>query len=124
MIKHLIVPPPHLMNQWESEAVEECRSKQNYSAFDREALKLIKAASWGANQELEACVQWLRDSLATPSLVECFLAVRRPNQQSLKDQALEALEALPTPIGQVTVDRFNIIRRAIEQLPDDTSLDI
>jgi hypothetical protein len=38
----------------------------------------------------------------------------RPEPPSLKEQALEALEALPTPAGQVTADRLDTIRRALE----------
>ena len=45
-------------------------------------------------------------------------AARRPKPPSLKEQALEALEALPTPAGQVTADRLATIRRALEALDD------
>jgi hypothetical protein len=42
----------------------------------------------------------------------------RPKPPSDKELALEALEALPTPAGQVTADRLATIRRALEALDD------
>jgi hypothetical protein len=74
-----------------------------------------KAAQWGADQELEACCEWLQD----PDLnVDTYKlrASRRPKPPSLKEQALEALAHIlnnsSTELGA------NIIRRALEQLND------
>ena len=102
-----ITPPPELVQHWYNVAREH---KPDYE-FDI----ATQAARWGADQELEACCAWLRESLATPSLVECFLANRRPKPPSLKEQALEALDRMdqfPTAEDQHT------IRRALEALDD------
>ena len=93
--KHPITPPPELVLKW----------ARSSNAF-------YEAAQWGADQELEACCEWL----AYEALVGDLSAARRPEPPSLKEQALEALEALPTPAGQVTADRLATIRRALEAL--------
>jgi hypothetical protein len=76
-----------------------------------------EAARWGADQELEACCAWLAQSTSEP-YINALRIARRPKPPSLKEQALEALEALPTPAGQVTADRLATIRRALEALDD------
>ena len=118
MTDYPITPPPHLMNQWESEAVEECRSKQNYFGFERETLKLIKAARWGADRELEACCHLLR--LQGFDVVDDLRAARRPKPPSLKEQALMALEDGDIgPGASLTPVEVCIIRRALSELPND-----
>ena len=81
--------------------------------------KFMKLASrliqHGADQELEACVNYIDNNMSGNKARE-FRAIRRPKPPSLKEQALEALEALPTPTGQVTADCLDTIRRALEQL--------
>jgi hypothetical protein len=106
-----ITPPLELMQQWAAEywndPGEPIGNGEKYIA--------IQAAQWGADQELEACCKWI--PIATPWDEEQLRAARRP-KPSLKEQALEALEALPTPAGQVTADRLATIRRALEALDD------
>jgi hypothetical protein len=74
-----------------------------------------------ADQELAACCDWLdTEKILTKDggYIRKLRAARRPKPPSLKEQALEALEALPTPAGQVTADRLATIRRALEALDD------
>ena len=71
-----------------------------------------------ADQELEACCEWLEGNYNYPQVTHPLRTARRPKALSLKEQALEALEALPTPAGQVTADRLDTIRRALEALPE------
>jgi hypothetical protein len=76
----------------------------------------IQAAQWGADQELEACCEWLayegheHEHLA-------LRAARRPKPPSLKEQALNDLDDIPThdDEGRQVVDLSNI-RRALKQL--------
>ena len=107
-----ITPPLALIDQWWDEA------KQN-AKYDEPIGPLVatQAARWGANQELEACCEWLKAE-GYPGTVIDLRAARRPRSLSLKERALEALEALPTPAGQVTADRLDTIRRALEALND------
>jgi hypothetical protein len=79
-----------------------------------------QAARWGADQELEACCEWLED-------VDCddpqetakeLRTARRPNPTSLKQQALCALIDGIERGGHDQSD-IDTIRRALEALPDD-----
>ena len=105
--QHPITPPPELVQQWYQEADSQLRPYYVYIA--------IRAAQWGADQELAACCEWLayegheHEHLA-------LRAARRPKPPSLKEQALEALEHIlhnsSTELGAET------IRRALEALDD------
>jgi hypothetical protein len=102
-----ITPPPELVHQW----ADMLASRSDQAIF-------TMAAQWGADQELEACCEWLECNYNYPQVNHPLRAARRPEPPSLKEQALEALEALPTPAGQVTADRLATIRRALEALPE------
>jgi hypothetical protein len=106
-----ITPPTELVQQWENRIFDE---QENVDVL------LIEAYKAGADQELEACCEWLREfhQSKRPGGTENLRRSRRPKPPSLKEQALEALEALPTPAGQVTADRLATIRRALEALND------
>ena len=106
MTDHPITPPLELVEQW----VDMLTSRSDQAVF-------TMAAQWGANQELEACCEWItgQDWTWTSSQLR---AARRPKPPSLKEQALEALEEMNEPLGVVTVSRVSIIRRALEALDD------
>jgi len=112
--QHPITPPPELVREWNESALGAHFPPYGYSKYIA-----IQAAHWGADQELEACCEWLRESLATPSLVECFLSNRRPKPPSLKEQALAALSEADQGLNKSEwQQRSNTIRRALEQLTD------
>ena len=46
--QHPITPPPELVQQW----ADMLSSRSDHAVF-------TMAAQWGADQELEACVEWL-----------------------------------------------------------------
>ena len=75
-----------------------------------------------ADQELAACREWLTGKdlawIASQLHFARQVDTSRTGAPTLKEQALEALEALPTPAGQVTADRLDTIRRALEALPE------
>ena len=102
---HPITPPPELVQQWMQEA-----SGQPPGPDARVIATL--AARWGADQELEACCEWLEDhDCDDPQEVAKRLrAARRPKPLSLKEQALLLCNDYIDPEG--------IIRRALESLPD------
>ena len=111
------VPPPELVEQWSDIKPMENAVVQNWVKI------ATQAAQWGSDQELEACGRWLEDQLCMPpdaraDVITQLNGSRRPKPPSLKEQALEALEALPTPAGQVTADRLDTIRRALDALDD------
>lgn len=99
---HPAIPPADLLKKWED------------LWFDEEEhadVLLIRAFQAGADQELEACCEWVQDYAECGALLHL---VRRPKSPSLKEQALEALESLK----QRTTDPNIIepIRLAVEQL--------
>jgi hypothetical protein len=107
---HPITPPAKLVQQWS--AASPIQSNDENWAY--ELFIAHRAAQWGADQELEACCA-LMDNWG---LEESDLrAARRPKPQSLKEQALEALERMHDTC-LMTWDN-DTIRRALEALPDD-----
>ena len=104
--EHPITPPPHLVQQWTNSA---------HSEFGI----ATSAARWGADTELEACVQWIKDNCYSISVTDHLRAARRPKPPSLKEQALAELELLR---GDANAHGLGFdapaIRRALESLPD------
>jgi hypothetical protein len=109
-----ITPPPELRQLWAQQAQR--MNPRDPIAWQEHIAN--QAAQWGADMELEACCEWLECNYNYPQVNHPLRAARRPKPPSLKEQALEALEALPTPAGQVTADRLATIRRALEALDD------
>jgi hypothetical protein len=106
--QHLITPPAELVQQW----ADMLASRSDEAVFSL-------AAQWGADQELEACIDWISvwHGLEHPELlIELLRAARRPKPQSLKEQALDAHNRMMA--GEETQDDWAIVRRALEQLDD------
>jgi hypothetical protein len=106
--QHSITPPPELVEQWE-EQFEAGRSL--YAMFE----DIYRA---GADQELEACCEWLRKELYALA-ADGICAARRPKPPSLKEQAqieLDRLIALIPSEGALAM--VEPIRRALEALDD------
>jgi hypothetical protein len=73
------------------------------------------AAQWGADEELDACCEWLdREGWSGES--RQLRAARRPKPPSLKEQALAALEVIPKLVGFES--ERDTIRAALEALDD------
>jgi hypothetical protein len=119
--EHPITPPLELVKQWD----REWREQQNAPVIGWSANLLAyvaaRAAQWGADQELEACCEWLdREGWSGES--RQLRAARRPKPPSLKEQALSALENLNSEClleGFECPEKVATIRRALEQLPDN-----
>ena len=116
MTDHPITPPPELVASLRNSAPHGIPIRD--AGVTRELWLINYAYVAGADQELEACCEWLKKNTDYHITIEFLRAARRPKPPSLKEQALEALEALPTPAGQVTADRLDTIRRALEALDD------
>lgn len=106
--QHPIQPSPELVNQ--------CMEMRNVGS-SLGAICIV-AAQWGANQELEACCEWL-DERAVLNGSTALRIARRPKPPSLKEQALEILEINNDVDSQLSAVHYNIIRRALEALPND-----
>jgi hypothetical protein len=76
-------------------------------------------ARWGADQELEACCEWLRSKDILEPAIDALRTDRRPKPPSLKEQALEIVRGTPVnSAGLYSYEHVEIIRRALEQLDD------
>jgi hypothetical protein len=112
--RHPIAPPPELVQQWDDEGTAMFRPEYQHHLTAR-------AAQWGADQELEACVEWLEDvDCDDPQeTANCLRAARRPKPPSLKEQAQSELDRLIALIpAQGALAMAEPIRRALEQLDD------
>jgi hypothetical protein len=116
MTEHPITPPPELVQQW--------WDGTHGALYEFEAVT-TQAARWGADQELEACCEWLRknpDAYEVTASQAVYLdfdlgAARRPKPQSLKEQALDELH-ISFDRGYLKEGAADTIRRALEQLDD------
>ena len=75
-----------------------------------------EAARWGADQELQACCTAIDEVPGGWADSRHLRHVRRPKPPSLKKQALAAQQRMWD--GTSNHDDWNLIRRALEQLPD------
>ena len=103
--QHPITPPAELVQGWYED-------KTDYF------IDMIRAAQWGADQELEACCDWLGEpehSRRARGASE-LRAARRPKPMSLKEQALALLNKAEDPSWDI--NDFSIVRKALEQLDD------
>ena len=112
--EHPISLPPELIQQWWD---------GTHGAFYEFEAVAIQAARWGADQELEACIQyfheydpsWGEDS----ELIAGLRKHRRPKPPSLREQALLQLDTLNADLGMHGMGcDLSQIRRALESLPD------
>jgi hypothetical protein len=80
-----------------------------------------QAARWGADQELEACCEWMQKRGLHPEYWRDLRDARRPKPPSLKKQAYDALDTYiygePDPKDKERT--YNTILRALEALPND-----
>jgi hypothetical protein len=78
------------------------------------------AAQWGADQELEACCEWLdRNNQWARVDIDELRDGRRPKPPSLKEQAIAELdEAVIRGDCLSTSSAVHTIRRALEALPE------
>jgi hypothetical protein len=106
-----ITPPPELVRQWME------RTEYDEHTWFYESYIAEQAAQWGADQELVACGNYLKQCAAweEEDVIE-FYNYRRPKPPSLKEQALNAHNRMMA--GEETQDGWAIVRRALEALPE------
>ena len=105
-----ITPPPVLVQQWWDDF--------NGAFYEFEAITATVFQA-GADQELEACCEWLAkpEVALTGKGPNDLRAARRPKAPSLKEQALQSVKRFES--GQDLMGDLDTIRRALEQLPDN-----
>ena len=120
MTENNITPPPELVQQLCNEAI--LHAVDGAKRGEIEVWLIQEAFRAGADQELEACCEWL-DKEGWSGESRQLRAARRPKAPSLKEQALAELEKVDmlwdtTEFSQETLNSLDTIRRALEQLDD------
>ena len=117
-MEHPITPPDELVNQWFKKA---CKDPYNGGKFIMaQTLKDFanSAARWGADQELEACCEWLDRRLFGRDEIAELRAARRPKAPSKADLALAKLTSLEELAQAMGHSPDDTIRRALERLKE------
>jgi hypothetical protein len=109
--QHPITPPPELVREWMAEYFG-CTASDELSGSER--FLAARAAQWGADQELEACCEWLMYEQDRQGL----RAARRPKPPSLKEQSIALIDRIQAAKEAWDISELGTIRRALEQLPD------
>ena len=129
-----ITPPPELVDKWVNQSPH--IDPEGYIATHAaqwgadqqlrlDAEQIEKAYQAGADQELEACCEWLVRNYNYPEAGNPLRATRRPKPPSLKEEAMQALCRFMAGEGhddcteEEIEDDFKTIRRALDALPDD-----
>lgn len=112
--EHSLTPPPELVQQWE----EQFLKRPTINGCFIQSYIAAKAAQWGADQELVACGNYLKQCAAweEEDVIE-FYNYRRPKPPSLKKQALSDLTHAYNA-DKIDDTTFENLRRALEQLDD------
>jgi len=110
MTERTIIPPPELVQQWINE---------EHGIFAEHLAN--RAAQWGADQELLACGNYLKQCAAWEEEdVTEFYNYRRPRSLSLKELALESVKRFEKS-GEFFSDQMReleFIRKALETIND------
>jgi hypothetical protein len=122
---NLINPPSELVKQWIDEpqyiTEEQLGKRVNMVSMNEvKFLKIInKASQYGADQELEACCEWLDNEIGASDPND-LRADRRPKPPSLKSEAIAELENMVNVAKAFGFGGTNptAIRRALETLPE------
>lgn len=110
-MEHPITPPTELVLDW-------CKQWTCHGGTIHQYLA-TQAARWGADQELEACCEWMQKRGLHPEYWRDLRAARRPKPPSLKEQALLQLDTLNADLAMHGRGcDLSQIRRALEQLND------
>ena len=112
--QHSVTPSPELVREW-CEQLFGCPDEPEINAYELARL----AAQYGADQELDACVELLDIYSYPGTWIDLLRAARRPKPPTLKQQALNALQRYISGETVLIDASIDTIRLALEQLPDD-----
>jgi len=113
--QHPLTPPPELVQQWDIEGRHQdyCTVASHIAA---------RAAQWGADQELKACVEWVEANAPGYFKAHEQLRTARRPKPITKAEAMRIIDEniLDSPARiQFSLEEIQAIRRALEALPDD-----
>ena len=122
-----ITPPRKLVEQWIYEDGDEIRTSSRWYH-----IVCTKAAQWGADQELDACVEWLKITAMTKpvktvsELASELLNARRPKPPSQAEEALDLIDriefnSMAENLGNqkaFNLKELEVVRRALKRLQE------
>lgn len=111
--QHPITPPPELVASLRNSAPHGIRD----AGVTRELWLINKAYAAGADQELEACCEWLEKNTDCYITIEYLRAARRPKPPTLNSIALQMLGTIERDAHYLP-EITDTIRRALEALDD------
>jgi hypothetical protein len=105
--QHPITPPLELVQQW--------REKWNGACGPFAVYLATQAARWGADQELEACIEWARSTLSVYSskYADDLCDFRRPDEVDLKLRSIQLLNRIKKGEDYWQLKELDIIYRAL-----------
>jgi hypothetical protein len=109
MTDHPVKVPPELVQQWLSEPHKDGTAQHIAN----------RSAQWGADQELEACREWL-NRCGFYQTSNHLRATRRPKPPTLAEQALATLpeDAGKYDFTAITTPQLSVIRAALTRLAE------
>ena len=112
-MEHTITPPTELVQRLCNAAF--LRGADGVSRGEIEVSLILEAFAAGADQELEACCEWLPKYC--PWDADQLRAARRPKPPSLKEQALDVMDTAIAD-GRLSSDASILVRLLVEALPN------
>ena len=115
--QHPITPASELVQEWGHDAnLSGVPHNDEHWAYEQHIA--TRAAQWGADQELEACLRLVEIDAGEDAydFARYIRTARRPKPPSLKEQALALLNKAEDPSWDI--NDFSIVRKALEQLDD------
>jgi hypothetical protein len=111
-ISPLNLVPEELLDKW----------VEDWPHFKVKHIELVPyiaamAAQWGADQELEACCELLRQWGFNETLPR-LQRIRRPKPPSLKEQSLALIDLIQGNEKAWDIRDLDVVRRALEQIDD------
>jgi hypothetical protein len=111
--QHPITPPDELVWKWH---LEWFQLKVKHIGINE--YMAAQGAKWGADQQLNEDCKWLHSQSLIGGAVE-LRAYMRPEPPSLKELALELVRRIEGAESAWALSELNIVRRALEALPND-----
>lgn len=96
--EHPITPPPELVREW----IAEWSLGDSWAQVCQNVA--LVAARWGADQELEACVNYV-DNTISGNKARALRAARRPKPPSLKERIATAISHGDNSIALALLDQ-------------------
>ena len=117
MADHPVKVPAELFTKWLNEAME--KTSLNAKPGTATAVMADRAAQWGADQELEACCEWLRSKDILEPAIDDLRTARRPKPPTLAEQAKAELDdAVMRGDCITTTDAMPSLRAALARLAE------